>query len=53
MGIQEIVADEYDEGYDDIVYYLKPIADEVKGFDFKKERLNKIEEGEEHLLEYL
>ena len=42
-----------DEGYEDIVYYFKSIADEVKGFDFQKERLRKIEEGESHLLDYL
>lgn len=52
-GGDDIVAEEYDEGYDDIVFYLKPIADEVKGFDFKKERLRKIEEGESHLMDYL
>ena len=45
--------DQYDQGYDDIVFYLKPIADQVKGFDFKKERLKKIEEGQSHLMDYL
>jgi hypothetical protein len=45
-----VIPEEDDEGYDDIVYYLKPIADEVKGFDFRKERLKKIKEGQQHLL---
>lgn len=33
---EDFIAEQYDEGYDDIVFYLRPIADEVKGFDFKK-----------------
>lgn len=49
----DIITEELDEGYEDIVYYFKPIADEVKGFDFQKERLRKIEEGESHLMDYL
>lgn len=49
----DIITEELDEGYEDIVYYFKPIADEVKGFDFQKDRLRKIEEGESHLMDYL
>jgi hypothetical protein len=48
----ELVED-IEEGYDDIVSYFKPMADEVKGFDFQKERVRRIEEGEEHLMAYL
>ena len=35
-GEGDELVEEYDQGYDDIVFFLKPIADEVKGFDFKK-----------------
>jgi hypothetical protein len=45
------IVDDIEEGFDNIVSYLK--GDEVKGFDFQKERVRKIEEGEEHLMAYL
>jgi hypothetical protein len=52
QGTHEIV-DDLEEGYEGIVSYFRPVADEVKGFDFQKERVRKIEEGEEHLMAYL
>jgi hypothetical protein len=53
QGGHDIITDDLEEGYEDIVYYFKQQPDEVKGFDFQKDRLRKIEEGEEHLMDYL
>ncbi len=50
---EERIDEENQEDYEQIVYLLKPRADEVKGFDYKKSQLKKIQEGEHNLLEYL